>query len=71
MRTHQVKTLVFSSSCTVYGQPQTIPVKEDFPLTPTNPYGRSKQMIEQILRDLYAADPAWDIALLPAIPGGA
>jgi UDP-glucose 4-epimerase len=64
MRTHQVKTLVFSSSCTVYGQPQSVPVTEEAPLAPTNPYGRSKLMIEQILRDLHTADPAWNIALL-------
>jgi UDP-glucose 4-epimerase len=64
MRAHQVKTLVFSSSCTVYGQPQVVPVKEEVALVPTNPYGRSKLMIEQILRDLHTADPTWDIALL-------
>ncbi len=56
--------LVFSSSATVYGDPETVPVPEDAPLRPLNPYGRSKHMIEQVLRDLYAADSRWRIALL-------
>ncbi|MCK4378485.1 MAG: UDP-glucose 4-epimerase GalE, partial [Deltaproteobacteria bacterium] len=64
MKNHQVKTLVFSSSATVYGDPHTVPIKEDFPLSPTNPYGRSKLMIEEILKDLYRAEPQWSIALL-------
>jgi UDP-glucose 4-epimerase len=64
MQAHQVKNLVFSSSATVYGDPYTVPVKEDFPLSATNPYGRSKLMIEDILRDLYSSDPSWNIALL-------
>ena len=64
MQAHQVKNLVFSSSATVYGDPNTVPVKEDFPLSATNPYGRSKLMIEDILRDLYSSDPGWNIALL-------
>lgn len=64
MKAHQVKNLVFSSSATVYGDPHTVPVKEDFPLSATNPYGRSKLMIEDILRDLYSSDPGWNIALL-------
>ncbi len=64
MKNHQVTTLVFSSSATVYGDPQTVPIKEDFPLGPTNPYGRSKLMIEEILRDLYQAEQQWSIALL-------
>ncbi len=64
MAKHQVKNLVFSSSCTVYGDPYAVPVKEDFPLSATNPYGRSKLMIEQILRDVHVADPSWNIALL-------
>jgi UDP-glucose 4-epimerase len=59
-----VKTLVFSSSATVYGDPASVPILEDFPLSATNPYGRSKLMIEEILRDLYKADPSWRIALL-------
>ena len=64
MKNHQVHTLVFSSSATVYGDPHTVPIKEDFPLGPTNPYGRSKLMIEEILKDLYRAEPRWSIALL-------
>jgi len=59
-----VKTLVFSSSATVYGDPHTVPIGEDFPLSATNPYGRSKLIIEDILRDLGQADPTWRIALL-------
>ena len=65
MRAHGVKTIVFSSSATVYGEPHAVPITEDFPLNPpTNPYGWSKLMIEQILRDLYRTDPAWNVALL-------
>ncbi|ETW95595.1 UDP-glucose 4-epimerase GalE [Candidatus Entotheonella palauensis] len=64
MAKHQVKDLVFSSSCTVYGDPRSVPIQEDFPLSATNPYGRSKLMIEHILSDLHAADPSWNIALL-------
>ncbi len=64
MAARGVKSLVFSSSATVYGDPRTVPIREDFPLAPANPYGRTKLMIEQILQDLYAADPAWQIALL-------
>ena len=59
-----VKRLVFSSSATVYGDPASVPIREDFPLSATNPYGRTKLFIEEILRDLYRADPSWDIALL-------
>lgn len=61
---HSVKTMVFSSSATVYGDPATVPVTEDFPLSATNPYGYSKLMMEQAFRDLYRADPSWNIALL-------
>ena len=64
MAAHDVKRLIFSSSATVYGNPHTVPIREDFPLAPTNPYGRTKLMIEQILQDLHAADPAWRITLL-------
>jgi len=64
MGTHNVKNLVFSSSATVYGDPNKVPIKEDFPLSPTNPYGRAKLMIENILRDLHCADEAWNIILL-------
>lgn len=59
-----VKVLVFSSSATVYGDPASVPIREDFPLSATNPYGRTKLYIEEILRDLQRADGAWDIALL-------
>ena len=64
MSAHGVKHLVFSSSATVYGDPHTVPITEDFPTTATNPYGWTKWMIEQILRDAYRADNTWNIALL-------
>jgi UDP-glucose 4-epimerase len=59
-----VKTIVFSSSATVYGDPHTVPIREDFPLSATNPYGRTKLMSEEILCDLAAADPEWQVGLL-------
>ncbi|THB68478.1 MAG: UDP-glucose 4-epimerase GalE [Gammaproteobacteria bacterium] len=59
-----VKNLVFSSSATVYGDPHTVPITEDFPLSATNPYGRSKLHIEEMLRDLYVSDNSWNVALL-------
>ncbi|WP_163337691.1 UDP-glucose 4-epimerase GalE [Desulfopila sp. IMCC35008] len=59
-----VKNMVFSSSATVYGDPATVPITEDFPLSCTNPYGRTKLMIEEILQDLYVADRSWNIVLL-------
>lgn len=59
-----VKTLVFSSSATVYGDPHAVPIREDFPLSATNPYGRSKLIIEEILGDIARADASWRIALL-------
>lgn len=64
MAENNIKKLVFSSSATVYGKPASVPIREDFPLSCTNPYGRTKLMIEEILRDLAVADPEWDIALL-------
>ena len=64
MAAHGCKSIVFSSSATVYGDPHTTPIKEDFPLSATNPYGRSKLMIEEILRDLYVSDNSWKIVLL-------
>jgi len=64
MARYSVKKLVFSSSAAVYGDSQTIPIREDFPLLPTNPYGRSKLMAEEILRDLCLADPAWRVVVL-------
>ena len=59
-----VRNLVFSSSATVYGDPHAVPIREDFPLQATNPYGRTKLQIEEMLRDFAASDPAWRIALL-------
>ena len=59
-----VKNIVFSSSATVYGDPASLPIKENFPLSATNPYGRTKLMIEEILQDLYVSDKRWNIALL-------
>lgn len=59
-----VKTLVFSSSATVYGDPHEVPIREEFPLSATNPYGRSKLMVEDILRDTARADDSWRVALL-------
>lgn len=64
MEMFNVKNLVFSSSATVYGDPKTVPITEDFPLSATNPYGRTKLMIEDMLRDVYAADKEWNIAIL-------
>ncbi len=64
MQKYDVKNLVFSSSATVYGDPHTVPITEDFPLKPTNPYGWTKRMIEQILRDVNISDPDWNIAIL-------
>ncbi len=64
MRDFGCKTFVFSSSATVYGDPHTVPIKEDFPLSVTNPYGRSKLMIEEFLQDVFIADDSWHIALL-------
>lgn len=64
MKQYGVKNLVFSSSATVYGTPEQVPITEDFPLSATNPYGRSKLMIEEILRDLYNADNSWSFILL-------
>ena len=58
------KKLVFSSSATVYGKPESLPIREDFPLSTTNPYGATKLMIEDILRDLYVSDNSWSIAIL-------
>ncbi len=64
MRIAGVKNIVFSSSATVYGDPHTVPIKETFPLSATNPYGRSKLIIEDVLRDVFVADNNWKIALL-------
>ena len=64
MKKNNVKNLVFSSSATVYGNAETMPILESFPLTATNPYGRTKLMGEEILRDLAASDSSWNIAIL-------
>ncbi len=64
MRRHGASRFVFSSSATVYGEPQRLPIPEDAPLAATNPYGQTKLMGEQILRDLGAAEPAWQTACL-------
>lgn len=64
MAAHECFNIVFSSSATVYGDPQTVPITEDFPLAATNPYGRTKLFIEEILRDLCAADSRWTALLL-------
>ena len=64
MRDHGVKNLVFSSSATVYGKPKSVPIKEDFPLSTSNPYGSTKLFIEYILKDLYNADNSFNIAIL-------
>ena len=64
MQKHKVKKIVFSSSATVYGMPDTMPITEDFPLSATNPYGWTKLMIERILTDLYTSDNEWSVSLL-------
>ena len=64
MRHAGVRTMVFSSSATVYGDPATVPIREDFPLTATNPYGWTKLMMERMLADLASAEPDWRIARL-------
>lgn len=64
MQRRNVKNIVFSSSATVYGDPATVPITEDFPLSCTNPYGRTKLIIEDLLRDLNLADPSLNVALL-------
>ncbi|MBQ7915835.1 MAG: UDP-glucose 4-epimerase GalE [Firmicutes bacterium] len=64
MQSHGVKSMIFSSSATVYGDPASVPIREDFPLSTTNPYGTTKLYIERILTDLHAADPEWNVVLL-------
>lgn len=64
MQKYGVKNLVFSSSATVYGDPASVPISEEFPLTATNPYGRTMLMKEEILRDLYVSDNSWNIIIL-------
>lgn len=64
MQEFEVRRLVFSSSCTVYGANQEMPLREDFPIAPLSPYGHTKAMIEQMLRDLVVAEPDWQVTLL-------
>ena len=64
MQRTELRTIIFSSSATVYGDPASVPIREDFPLSATNAYGRSKLMIEEILGDLHRAEPQWRIARL-------
>ena len=64
MQTCGVKSMVFSSSATVYGARQFLPYTEDHPFAPTNPYGRTKMMVEDILRDAFASDPGWNFSIL-------
>ena len=64
MQEHNCKNIVFSSSATVYGTPKTVPIKEDFPLSTTNPYGTTKLINEWILSDVYKADNGWKVTLL-------
>jgi UDP-glucose 4-epimerase len=64
MQKYNVKNIVFSSSATVYGDPASVPIRENFPLSCTNPYGRTKLIIEDFLRDLHVADPSWNVTLL-------
>jgi len=64
MKAHDVKNFVFSSSATVYGNPASNPITEDFPLSTTNPYGATKLMIEDVLRDMCKADSSWNVAIL-------
>ena len=64
MKEVECQNLIFSSSATVYGSPMTVPITEDFPLSVTNPYGRTKLMLEEILQDLYQSDKSWNIVLL-------
>ncbi len=64
MAKHGIRNIVFSSSATVYGDPKEVPITEDFPLGALNPYGQTKLIIEQMLRDLHTADDSWNIVLL-------
>lgn len=64
MREHNVFNIVFSSSATVYGSPETVPIKESFPLYATNPYGSTKLMLERVLSDVYASDNRFSVVLL-------
>ena len=61
---YDAKKIVFSSSATVYGNPKTVPIREDFPLSTTNPYGETKLMIERILKDIWVSDNEWSVSIL-------
>lgn len=64
MKKYEVKNFVFSSSATVYGSPNAVPVREEFPLYATNPYGKTKLILEEFLRDMYVSDNEWSVILL-------
>ena len=64
---YDAKRIVFSSSATVYGNPKTVPIREDFPLSTTNPYGETKLMIERILKDVWVSDNDWSVSILPRV----
>ena len=64
MSEYGAKRIVFSSSATVYGKPKSVPIREDFPLSTTNPYGETKLMIERILKDVWVADSDWSVSIL-------
>ena len=64
MAKHNVKLIVFSSSATVYGKPESVPIREDFPRSTTNPYGETKLVIERILADICVSDPEWSVSIL-------
>jgi UDP-glucose 4-epimerase len=64
MQTARCKNLIFSSSATIYGDPRTVPIRENFPTSATNPYGRTKLIIENMLEDLYQSDQSWNIISL-------
>ncbi len=64
MQKYGAKRIVFSSSATVYGKPESVPIREDFPLSTTNPYGETKLMIERILKDLFVSDNDWSVSVL-------
>lgn len=64
LQKYNAKRIVFSSSATVYGNPASVPITEDFPLSTTNPYGETKLMIERILKDVQTADPEWSVSVL-------
>ncbi len=64
LQKYNAKKIVFSSSATVYGNPASVPITEDFPLSTTNPYGETKLMIERILKDMYEADKEWSVSIL-------